>query len=78
MAVGTSSGQHVHLSAREVEPVPADATALRHVDQLDDEAFDQFRRLVDGDTVNVQPAEEVPFEHGEIIVHTAYFRVTVR
>ncbi|MFC4408745.1 hypothetical protein [Haloarchaeobius iranensis] len=78
MAVGTSSGRHAHLSAREVETVPADVTALRHVDQLDDEAFDQFRGLVDGDTVNVQPAEEAPFEDGEVIVHTAYYRVTLR
>jgi hypothetical protein len=78
MAVGTSSGRHVHLGAHEVETVPADATALRHVDQLDDEAFDQFLRLVEGDTVNVQPTEEAPFEDGEVIVHTAYFRVTIR
>ncbi len=58
--------------------VPADATALRHVDQLDDQAFDQLLRLVDGDTVNVQRAEEAPFEDGEIIVHTAYYRVTIQ
>ena len=78
MAVGTTSGRHVHLDAREVETVPADATALRHVDQLDDEAFDLFLRLVDGDTVNVRRAAEAPFEDGEIIVHTAYFRVTIQ
>jgi propanediol utilization protein len=78
MAVGTSSGRHVHLDAREVETVPADATALRHVDQLDDQAFDQFLGLVEGDTVNVQSTEEAPFEDGEVIVHTAYFRVTMR
>ncbi|WP_440988949.1 hypothetical protein [Haloarchaeobius baliensis] len=78
MAVGTTSGRHARLAAREVGTVPADATALRHVDQLDDEAFDQFLRLVDGDTVNVPRAAEAPFEDGEIIVHTAYFRVTIQ
>ncbi|WP_256296755.1 hypothetical protein [Haloarchaeobius salinus] len=77
MAVGTTSGRHVHLAAREVETVPADAR-LRHVDQLDDEAFDQFLRLVDGDTVDVQRAAEAPFEDGEIVVHTAYYRVTIQ
>ncbi|MEY7850681.1 hypothetical protein AB7C87_15945 [Natrarchaeobius sp. A-rgal3] len=57
---------------RRVETVESGAT-VRHVDQLESAALEEFLEMLAGDRSTIPPESEL--EEGEIVVFTDYYRV---
>jgi len=53
-----------------------DGARVRHIDELSEDALERFLALLDGRTPIVGPTADL--EHGDVVVFTEYYRITVR
>ncbi|MFC6716802.1 hypothetical protein ACFQGT_16890 [Natrialbaceae archaeon GCM10025810] len=67
----TSEALLPSVTLRPIDSIPSDAP-VRHVDQLDERALEQFLALRSG--TSIDPGE-ASLEAGEVIVFTDYYRV---